>query len=82
MQAATPIDIADFLAGLPKEKHDPGFKVEALHVIRQAILNALYLKVFQDQLYKQGIPKENIPGMMQAATAGLSLKVSHKDKPT
>lgn len=82
MQAATPIDIADFLAGLPKEKQDPNFKVDALHVIRQAILNALYLKVFQDQLYKQRITEGFISGMMQAATAGLSLKVSNKDKPT
>jgi hypothetical protein len=81
MQAATPIDIADFLAGLPKEKKDPTFKADALYVVRQAILNALYLKILQDQLYKQGIPKESIHGMMQAATAGLSLKVSYKDKP-
>ena len=82
MQAATPIDIADFLKSLPKEKHDPSFQVDAIHVVRQAILNVLYLKVFRDQLNKQGIPGELIPNMMQAATAGLSLKLTYKEKQT
>ena len=82
MQAATPIDLKEFLEGLPKETIDPVFAVDALHIVRQAILNALYLKVFKDQLQKQGIPGDLIPGMMQAATAGLSLKVSYKEQPT
>jgi hypothetical protein len=82
MQAATPIDIADFLAGFKKSKSDPSFQSDALYITRQAILNALYLKIFKDQLLKQGIPEEFISDIMQATATGLSLRLSYEAKPT